>query len=192
MEDASLARNRITVAIRRLLAVSFLSLIAFPTLGTAAARSAELVNALDNGIAMDGFDVVAYFKQGAPVKGEKSYQVQHKGKTWYFASAENAIAFSAEPAKYEPQFNGWCSYAVSEGYGAEVDFVKGWVILDEKLYLNWSEETKNDFVAEQATRKEKAAANWASVHEGLIDGSVELYYHRDYPEEGISHPQQPN
>ena len=73
MEDVSLARNRIMVAIRRLLAVGFVSLIAFPILGTAVARSAELVNALDNGIAMDGFDVVAYFKQGAPVKGDKSY-----------------------------------------------------------------------------------------------------------------------
>lgn len=192
MESTSLARNRATIAIRRLLVLGFLSLIAFPALGTTSANSAELVNALDNGVAMDGFDVVAYFEQGAPVRGEKSHQVQHKGKTWYFASAENAAAFSAKPAKYEPQFNGWCSYAVSEGYGAEVDFVKGWVILDDKLYLNWNEETKNDFVAEQATRKRKAASNWASVHEGLVDGSVELYFHKDYPEEGISHPQQPN
>jgi len=71
MESASLARNRAAIAIRRLPAVGFLSLIAFPTLGTAAASSAEFVNALDDGVAMDGFDVVAYFKKGAPVKGEK-------------------------------------------------------------------------------------------------------------------------
>lgn len=192
MKSATIAVNRVVATGKRFLAVGFLSLIVISTLGTAAARSAELINALENGVAMDGFDVVAYFKRGAPVKGNESYQMQHKGKTWYFASAQNAAAFATDPARYEPQFNGWCSYAVSEGYGAEVDFVKGWVILNDKLYLNWSQDTKDEFVAEQATRKRQAAANWSSVHEGLLDGSIELYRHKDYPEEGISHPQQPN
>jgi len=189
MRKAPFTETRAIIAFRRFLAIGFLSLIVFPFIGVAAAKSEEPVDALDSGVAMDGFDVVAYFKRGAPVKGDESYQVQYKGKTWYFTSAENATAFSANPARYQPQFNGWCSYAVSEGYGAEVDFVKGWVILDDKLYLNWSEGTKNDFVAEQATRKAKAAANWPKVRKGLQDGSVELYFHKDYPEEGISHPQ---
>ena len=192
MRNAPFAGTRAIIAFRRFLAIGFLSLIVLPCVGVAAAKSGELVNALDSGVAMDGFDVVAYFKRGASVKGDESYQVEHKGKTWYFASAENAAAFSADPARYEPQFNGWCSYAVSEGYGAEVDFVNGWVILGGKLYLNWSEDTKNDFVAEQATRIPKATANWPKVRKGLQDGAVELYFHKDYPEEGISHPQRLN
>lgn len=190
MTIVTITRTRAASAARRLLAVGVLSLFVFPAIGAAPASSSERVNALDNGVAMDGFDVVAYFKEGAPAKGSESHQVQHKGKTWYFASRESAAAFAADPAKYEPQFNGWCSYAVSEGYGAEVDFVKGWVILDGKLYLNWNEQTKKDFVAEQEKRKRQAAANWSAVHKGLQDGSAELYFHKDYPEERISHPQQ--
>jgi len=192
MEHASLSGVRAVGALRRYLAVGILSLFLLPTTGVAVANSAELVNALDNGVAMDGFDVVAYFKKGAPMKGSPSHKVQYKGKTWHFGSAENAADFSADPARYEPQHNGWCSYAVSEGYGAQVDFVKGWAILDDKLYLNWNEETKDEFVAEQAKRKSQAAANWPGVHKGLQDGSVELYFHKDEPSEGISHPQELN
>ena len=174
----------------RLVKSSVIAWVLSVTLGVGVVTAEELVNALDDGVTMDGFDVVAYFKQAAPAKGNASHQVQYKGKTWLFDSEENAAEFSARPTKFEPQFNGWCSYAVSEGYGAEVDFVKGWVILDDKLYLNWNEKTKDEFVAEQASRKKRAAENWPAVHSGLQDGSVELYLHKDEPAEGISHPQQ--
>jgi len=91
-------------------------------LGIGAAQADQAVNALPGGVAMDGFDVVAYF-DGAPAQGSSAHGVEYKGKTWLFSSAENASAFAANPVAYEPQHNGWCSYAGSEGYGAEVDFV---------------------------------------------------------------------
>jgi hypothetical protein len=69
-------------AARRLLAVGVLSLFVFPAIVAVPASSGEPFNALDNGVAMDGFDVVAYFQQGAPAKGSESHQVQHKGKSW--------------------------------------------------------------------------------------------------------------
>ena len=160
------------------------------TYGVRMASAEELVNALPDGVAMDGFDVVAYFEDGAPAKGSAAHVVRYKGKDWHFGTAENAAAFESDPAKYEPQFNGWCAYAVSEGYGAEVDFIKGWSVLDGKLYLNWNEDAKNEFVAEQEARKAAASENWPEVHQGLKDGSVELYHHKDEPSEGISHPQE--
>lgn len=156
-----------------------------------AADAGELVNALSNDVAMDGFDVVAYHTAGAPAKGSSSHNVEYKGKTWLFSSAENASKFSADPEKYAPRYNGWCSYAVSEGYGAEVDFVNGWAVLDGKLYLNWDEETRDVFVAEKSDRIPRGDENWPSVHTGLRDGSIDMYTHAA---EGvdIAHPQQLN
>jgi YHS domain-containing protein len=161
------------------------------SIGAGTAHAGELVNTQADGVAMDGFDVVAYHTAGAPAKGSASHSVEYKGKNWLFSSAANASAFAANPAKYEPQHNGWCSYAVSEGYGAEVDFVNGWAVLDGKLYLNWDEETRDTFVAEQSGRIPQAQENWPSVHAGLRDGSVDMYTHAG---EGvdITHPQQLN
>jgi YHS domain-containing protein len=115
-------------------------------IGVAPSHAGELVNAQKDGVAMDGFDVVAYHTAGAPAKGSASHSVEYKGMTWLFGSATNASAFAASPARYEPQHNGWCSYAVSEGYGAEVDFVKGWAVLDGKLYLNWGWGCRRSFL----------------------------------------------
>jgi len=151
-------------------------------------KTGEFVNALPDGIAMDGFDVVAYFR-GAPAKGSDSHVVEHKGKTWLFSSAENAAAFAADPESYEPRHNGWCAYAVSEGYGAEVDFVNGWSVIDGKLYLNWDAGTRDVFAIEQAPRIGKAERNWPRLHADLLKGSAKMYTHA---EEGadIVHPQQ--
>ena len=150
--------------------------------------SDELVNALPDGVAMDGFDVVAYF-DGAPAKGLASYSVDYKGTSWLFSSPENAAAFAADPGAYEPRYNGWCAYAVSEGYGAEVDFVNGWSVLEGKLYLNWDAGTRDAFLSQQSTRIERAERNWPDLHAALLDGSAAMYTHAG---EGVAivHPQQ--
>ena len=176
---------------RRAFAHSVAALAFTLAIGIAPSLAGELVNALPDGVAMDGFDVVAYHTASAPAKGSASHSVEYKGKTWLFSSAENASAFAANPAQYEPQNNGWCSYAVSEGYGAEVDFVNGWALLDGKLYLNWDEETRDAFVAERADRIPRAEENWPSVHSGLQDGSVDMYTHAGESVD-IAHPQQLN
>lgn len=189
MKNGYFVGIRAVAGVRRVLAAVFLSLIILPAAGVSMAFSEELLNALDNGVAMDGFDVVAYQTVGAPKKGGAAHSVAYKGKTWLFSSSDNASAFAANPTKYEPQNNGWCSYAVSEGYGAQVDFVNGWVVLGGKLYLNWDAETRDLFVTEQSSRISKAEKNWPSVHTGLKDGSVDIYTHAA---EGvdIAHPQQ--
>lgn len=168
------------------LAAGLLAIIGQATLG--AAESDEFVNALPDGVAMDGFDVVAYF-HGAPAKGLASHSVDYKGTSWRFSSAENAAAFAANPGAYEPQYNGWCAYAASEGYGAEVDFVNGWSVLDGKLYLNWDAATRDAFLSEQLTRIERAGRNWPDLHADLRDGSAAMYTHAG---EGVAivHPQQ--
>lgn len=153
------------------------------------ASSEERINALPSGVAMDGFDVVAYFSDGAPTQGGPAHSVSYKGKSWRFSTAENDSKFSEMPAKYAPQFNGFCAYAASEGYSAEVDFIDGWIIIEDKLYLNWNENTKDVFIEEQEIRLPNATRNWPVVHAGLKTDTVPFYTHAA---EGvdIKHPQQ--
>ena len=139
---------------------------------------------------MDDFDVIAYFKQGGPRKGLKDYPVEFKGQVWYFSSPGNASDFKQSPEIYEPQFNGWCAFAVSEGYAAQVDFIEGWSLLDRKLYLNWNRRTRDRFLYEQTTRKTNAATHWPDVRYRLINGSTDVHLHKDSPRTGITHPQQ--
>jgi hypothetical protein len=152
-------------------------------------QAAEPLNAID-GIAMDGFDVVAYFKQAGPRKGLKDYSVEYKGQLWYFSSPGNASDFKYNPEIYEPQFNGWCAFAMSEGHVAQVDFIEGWSLLDGKLYLNWNKPTHDRFLYEQSTRKSNAATNWPDVRSRLVNDSIEVHLHKDVPQTGITHPQQ--
>jgi len=64
---------------------------------------------LDNGIAINGYDPVAYFKKGAAVKGKNELAVFDQGVTYYFSSVENKEEFKKNPSNYEPQYGGWCA-----------------------------------------------------------------------------------
>ena len=99
------------------------------------------VNAKE-GIGLKGYDPVAYFTNGAPTKGLEQYGFAWKGVTYRFASAENLDRFKADPAKYLPQYGGYCAYAMSLDRIADVDPSR-WAIVNGKLYLN------NGFVAEK-------------------------------------------
>lgn len=159
------------------------------TVGTAFAQATAPLNQTPDGLAMDGFDVVAYFTDGAPAKGLPEHAVEHEGARWLFASAEHADLFRADPAKHSPRHNGWCSCAVSEGYAAEVDFVNCWAVIDGALDLNWDGSVRETFLAEQDKRIPAAETNWPSVEAGLADGSATFCRHADDPSVGISHSQ---
>ncbi|MGQ0564814.1 MAG: YHS domain-containing (seleno)protein [Gemmobacter sp.] len=157
------------------------------SLGFAMAEPA--VNMMPDGVAVDGFDVVAYFTESAPREGVAEHTVRYLDADWRFATAEHAALFAADPARYAPQGNGYCSFAVSEGYTAEVDVIDGWAVIDGKLYLNWDRAVRDQFVAEQAARVAAVAAKWPTVLAGLADGTTEFYPHSSDPSVTISHPQ---
>ena len=165
------------------------ALILLPLSFSKAIAADVVINAID-GVAMDGFDVVAYFRDERPRKGNDQHVVEYKGVTWKFHSAENAQDFRNNPTAFEPLYNGWCAYAVSEGYAAEVDFINGWSILDGKLYLNWNASVSKSFRAEQQRRRPKADKNWPGVHDMLVDGSLEISRHKVVFGVGIKHPQE--
>ncbi len=89
------------------------------------------------GVAIKGFDPVAYFTVGKPTKGSKEHELTHKGAKWRFASAENKALFEANPAKYEPAYGGYCAYGVAQGSLVKIEG-NSWAIRNGKLYLNYN------------------------------------------------------
>ena len=87
------------------------------------------------GVAVKGYDPVAYFVEGKPVKGSGKFEHKWMGAKWHFSSAENRDSFAKNPEKYAPQYGGYCAYAVSQGAIADID-PTAWKIVNGKLYLN--------------------------------------------------------
>jgi YHS domain-containing protein len=121
---------------------------------------------LDEGIAISGYDPVAYFTQGKAVKGKKDMAVYHQGITYYFSSVANKELFKANPAKYEPEYGGWCAYAMGEkGEKVSID-PETFKIVNGKLYLFYNRffnNTLKDWNKNEATLKSKADANWPKL-----------------------------
>ena len=130
------------------------------------AAAGERVNQSLLGVAIEGVDPVAYFTEGKPVAGSKAHSLDWNGATWRFASAENLEAFRAEPARYAPQFGGFCAWAVSQGYTAPID-PEAWDIVDGKLYLNYSKGVQARWKQDKPGNIAKAEANWPTVRAKL-------------------------
>ena len=127
-------------------------------------RSAvDAVNKDGKGVAVKGYDVVAYFRQSAPVKGSPEFKQEWMGATWLFSSAENRDLFAGDPDKYAPRYGGYCAYAVSEGHTASID-PEAWRIADGRLYLNYSKGVQKKWEKDQATRIDRANQNWPGLH----------------------------
>lgn len=139
-------------------ALAFAANIAGPTL----AAQPEVFASGD--VAINGYDPVAYFTENQPVKGDAAHNSSYNGTTWHFASAENKASFDADPAKYAPQFGGYCAYAVSRGYTAPTD-PDAWSIKDGKLYLNYSLKVRDLWSQDIPGNISKGNANWPKVLE---------------------------
>jgi hypothetical protein len=88
-----------------------------------------------SGLALEGYDTVAYFRAGAPQPGSPQFTKLWRGAAWRFASAANRTAFAADPDRYAPQYGNYCAFAISRGTTAHGD-PKVWAIVNNKLYLN--------------------------------------------------------
>lgn len=116
----------------------------------------------EGGVAIDGSDTVGYFTQNGPVAGDASFTVDYKGATWRFADQGSADAFAANQAAYEPQFGGYCAWAVGQGYIASTT-PEAWTIHNDKLYLNYSRGVRRRFERNLEENIAKAEANWPRV-----------------------------
>ena len=121
---------------------------------------------LEKGLAIQGYDPVAYFTQSKAVKGNKQFAASAEGVTYYFSTAANKELFVKDYKKYEPQYGGWCAYAM----GATNDKVEidpeTFKIVGGKLYLfyhSWVNNTLNKWNKDEAGLKSKADINWANI-----------------------------
>jgi len=89
------------------------------------------------GVAIHGYDPVAYFKQSETVDGKDAHRLRWMGTTWRFSSAENMMDFEANPHAYAPKYGGYCAYAMAQGAVANT-VPEAWSIHEGRLYLNFS------------------------------------------------------
>jgi len=122
---------------------------------------ADKVNT-EGGPAVRGTDVVAYFTEGKPVAGTPEFTHSWNGAEWRFASAANRDAFAADPAKYAPQYGGFCAWAVANNYTAPID-PDAWKIVDGKLYLNYSRFVQLRWQLNTKGNITQADANWPAL-----------------------------
>lgn len=99
-----------------------------------------------SGVALHGYDPVSYVAAGAPNRGSAEFTHEWADATWQFASAENRDRFSADPARYAPQFGGFCSFAVSKGFTADSD-PEAWYVKDNQLYVFADQNVRDDWVS---------------------------------------------
>ena len=123
---------------------------------------AGVVNLNSDGVAVQGYDVVAYFDQSRAVEGKAEFTAEYDGATYRFASAAHRDAFMAEPAKYAPAYGGYCAYAMAVGEKAPVDPMS-FTVVDGSLYLNYSSGVQATWREDIAGYIRSADEHWKSV-----------------------------
>jgi YHS domain-containing protein len=112
-----------------------------------------------NGLAIDGYDPVAYFKEQKPVRGTPEFRTDYHGATFQFASAAHRDTFVADPEKFVPQYGGYCAYGMARGYKAKAAFT----VVRDKLYLNYNETIHSRWLSDIPGSIQKADVNWPEV-----------------------------
>ena len=147
---------------KKSVAILFVSLIASVTFAQTAAKRATAFN-LENKVAIQGYDPVAYFTQKKALKGKPSITSTYEGVIYYFSTQANKEAFLKTPTSYEPQYGGWCAYAMgSSGEKVEID-PETFKIIEGKLYLFYNayfNNTLKSWNKDETNLKKKADTNW--------------------------------
>lgn len=141
----------------------------------AAAKERTLVNVDKNGLALEGYDPVAYFTDGKPVMGDAKFKSVYRTATYHFASKEHKDLFDKEPAKYEPQFGAYCGYAASINRISPTD-PNFWQILDGRLVLQHNQRALDLWNKDVPGNLVKADKNWPGLVQDRGKGGKTLVY----------------
>ena len=114
------------------------------------------------GIAIKGYDPVAYFTKARAMKGSEKFAHTWLGAPWHFANARHRDLFAAEPIKYAPQFGGYCADGVAYGQSTANIDPEAWRIINGKLYLNYDKGAAAE-LEEIPGQINKAKANWPNI-----------------------------
>ncbi|WOO39297.1 YHS domain-containing (seleno)protein [Rubellicoccus peritrichatus] len=124
----------------------------------------------EQGVALKGYDPVAYFTEGKPTPGNETISADWEDVTYHFSSEENRREFEANPERYVPQYGGYCAYAIAINRIADID-PEEWAIVDDKLYLN------ANFLAQGL---------WDADRDGNIESGDK--YWQNYPKANLVQP----
>lgn len=124
-------------------------------------KAVESLN-LRHGVALRGYDPVAYFAEGAPAVGNPAISYQWQGANWLFSTPTHREAFVADPAHYAPQYGGYCAFAVSRGTTADAD-PNQWAIVEGKLYVNNNAFAKKLWDQDRPANIEAGDLNWPLI-----------------------------
>jgi len=138
------------------------SLIVLVLLPFGMARAETPVFSEDLGVALKGYDTVAYFTMGKPQKGDSSFAVMWKGVIWHFSTEEHRLLFEANPRAYAPVCGGYCAFAVANGYLMGSD-PYAWEIVDGRLFLTYSHAIHNIWRMEVEANIAHAERHWPRV-----------------------------
>jgi hypothetical protein len=144
------------------------SLVALPCLPSAA-RATTTERVVVNrytGLAIEGFDPVAYFVDARPERGREDFEASEAGAVWRFRNEGNRASFVTHPDIYGPQFGGYDPIDVARGvtYAGNPRF---WLIAGQRLYLFGREENRDAFAADPARFVREANARWPVLQQGL-------------------------
>ena len=115
------------------------------------------------GAAIKGYDVVSYFTLNQAIKGDKDIRYDYGGVTWLFSSEENLALFQEDPQRFIPQYGGYCAYAMAvEGSKVRIKPTE-FLVVDEKLYLNFNGRTSRLFKEDFADYRAEADKNWLNI-----------------------------
>ena len=115
------------------------------------------------GVILKGFDAVAYFRQGKPLKGSLEIASTYQGVRYLFASAANRAEFDKNPAKYVPQYGGFCAYGVANGVISGTEDPNAFTVYKGKLYLGGNQDALKSFKTDIDDNVAKADAYWRQV-----------------------------
>jgi YHS domain-containing protein len=118
------------------------------------------VNVDSQGVIVKGYDVVAYFKQGKPVKGNPAFESTYQGATYLFASSVDKADFDKDPAKYAPRYGAFCSYGVTMGVLADLEDPDAFAVYKGRLYLCGNQGALKEFKTNIDSNIVNADTNW--------------------------------
>jgi YHS domain-containing protein len=150
---------------KKILGLLLLSVLTITTANGQSAKRLKEFN-LEKGVAIQGYDPVAYFVQNKAKKGNKDFAAVADGVTYYFSTAANKELFIKDYLKYEPQYGGWCAYAMGDSNDkVEID-PETFKIVNGKLYLfyhSWINNTLNRWNKNEPGLKARADKNWMAI-----------------------------
>lgn len=132
--------------------------------GQTAKKPVAVVAKDGSGVAIRGYDPVAYFEMGKAMVGKPEHEAEYRGAKFRFVSASHKQSFEANPEKFAPQYGGYCAWAVGHNYTAPVD-PEAWKIVDGKLYLNYNKDVQRMWSSKQAKWITEGDKNWPGLHQ---------------------------